>query len=215
MKGRLNKGETVLDLLAGEFSEAKIALNFSTPLELLVATILSAQCTDDRVNRVTPDLFKRYRSARDYAEADQAELEAVIKPTGFYRNKAKSIINCCRKLLEDFNGEVPDRIDELTTLPGVGRKTANVVLGAAFGKNAIAVDTHVKRVANRLGLTDESDPERIEMDLRRIIPEARWTEATMIFILHGRHTCTARKPKCANCAVRSYCDYFKKELQDE
>ncbi len=195
-----------------EFKDARIALNFSNPLELLIATILSAQCTDKRVNQITPPLFKRFRSAKDYAGADQNELEVLIKPTGFYKNKAKTIIGCCRKIVSDFAGKVPDSVEELTTLPGVGRKTANVVLGSAFDQYAIAVDRHVNRVANRLGLTKESDPDKIEVDLQGIILKKRWTKTTILFIMHGRNICIAKKPRCDVCPLKKYCNYFRNEL---
>lgn len=195
-----------------EFKDARIALNFSNPLELLIATILSAQCTDKRVNQITPPLFKRFRSAKDYAGADQNELEVLIKPTGFYKNKAKTIIGCCRKIVSDFAGKVPDSVEELTTLPGVGRKTANVVLGSAFDQYAIAVDRHVNRVANRLGLTKESDPDKIEVDLQGIILKKRWTKTTILFIMHGRNICIAKKPRCDVCPLKKYCNYFRTEL---
>ncbi|MEE8184982.1 MAG: endonuclease III [Thermodesulfobacteriota bacterium] len=203
------KAGTILDLLEEEFKDARIALNFSNPLELLIATILSAQCTDKRVNQITPPLFKRFRSAKDYAGADQNELEVLIKPTGFYKNKAKTIIGCCRKIVSDFAGKVPDSVEELTTLPGVGRKTANVVLGSAFDQHAIAVDRHVNRVANRLGLTKESDPDKIEVDLQGVILKKRWTKTTILFIVHGRNICIARKPRCDVCPLKKYCNYFR------
>lgn len=198
--------------MEGKFKDARIALNFSNPLELLIATILSAQCTDKRVNQITPPLFKRFRSAKDYAGADQNELEVLIKPTGFYKNKAKTIIGCCRKIVSDFAGKVPDSVEELTTLPGVGRKTANVVLGSAFDQYAIAVDRHVNRVANRLGLTKESDPDKIEVDLQGIILKKRWTKTTILFIMHGRNICIAKKPRCDVCPLKKYCNYFRTEL---
>ncbi len=208
------RAAAILDALEEELKGAAIALHFTNPLELLIATILSAQCTDKRVNEVTPPLFKQFRTARDYARADQERLEEMIRPTGFYRNKAKAIIGCCTRIVSDFGGEVPNTVEALTTLPGVGRKTANVVLGSAFGQEAIAVDTHVKRVANRLGLTQESNPDRIEIDLQKIIPKRRWTRTTLTFILHGRETCNARKPKCGSCTVSSLCDYFRYELRE-
>ncbi|MCP3678366.1 MAG: endonuclease III [Deltaproteobacteria bacterium] len=208
------RASAILDALEEDLKGAAIALHFTNPLELLIATILSAQCTDKRVNEVTPPLFKQFRTASDYARADKDRLEEMIRPTGFYRNKAKAIIGCCAMIVSDFGGEVPDTVKALTALPGVGRKTANVVLGSAFGQAAIAVDTHVKRVANRLGLTQESNPDRIETDLQKIIPKGRWTRTTLTFILHGRKTCVARKPKCGSCAVSSLCDYFMDELRE-
>lgn len=203
-----DRARKILKTLKREMPGARIALNFSSPLELLVATILSAQCTDERVNKVTPALFARYRTARDYAEAETEELEGLIRSINFFRNKAKSIKACCNKIVEEFGGRIPESVDELTKLPGVGRKTANIVLGSAFGIPAIGVDTHVKRVAGRLGLTDSTDPERIEEDLSRIIPKELWVDATTLLILHGRRTCKAKKPLCEECAVRDYCDYY-------
>ncbi|MFQ5328658.1 MAG: endonuclease III [Thermodesulfobacteriota bacterium] len=209
LKGRAS---SILDILEEEFRGAAIALHFTNPLELLIATILSAQCTDKRVNKVTPPLFKRFRTAADYAAANQESLEEMIRSTGFYRNKAKAIIGCCARIVSEFGGEVPHTVETLTTLPGVGRKTANVLLGNAFGQEAIAVDTHVKRVANRLGLTREGNPDKIEGDLRQIIPKSRWTSTTRTLILHGRETCNARKPKCDSCAVTTLCDYFRDDF---
>jgi len=202
------KAKKVLDILEKEYPNARIALNFKTHLDLLVATILSAQCTDDRVNKTTPALFKRYKKVRDYAEADIKEVEGFISSINFFRNKAKSIQTCCRKIIDEFGGRVPETLEELITLPGVGRKTANIVLGSAFGKDAIAVDTHVKRVSNRIGLAFSDNPDKIEEELCRIIPQKRWARATNILIFHGRNTCVAKKPKCDICKVRNYCDYY-------
>ncbi len=207
----MKKAEKVIEILEKEISNPRIELNFSTPLELLVATILSAQCKDERVNRVTPELFRRFKEARDYAEADIKEIEEIIRPISFYRNKARMIVNCCKRIVEDFNGKVPDNLEDLVTLPGVGRKTANILLGNAFGKQAIAVDTHVKRVAQRLGLTTSQDPDRIEEDLRRQIPEDRWTRATNLLILHGRYTCKAKAPDCPRCGLRELCEYYHRK----
>ncbi len=198
----------ILNILEEKYPDASIALRFSNPLELLIATILSAQCTDERVNKVTPMLFERYKRAEDYAHADVDELESIIKPTGFYKNKARMIIGCCKRIVERYHGRVPDKLEDLTTLPGVGRKTANIVLGNAYGKQAIAVDTHVKRVSQRLGLASASNPDRIEEELCSRIPEDRWTRATNLLILHGRNTCVARRPFCSRCRVRDYCDYL-------
>jgi len=204
----------ILDILEKRLEGATIALHSTNPLELLIATILSAQCTDKRVNEVTPPLFKRFREAKHYARADPTLLEEMIRPTGFYKNKAKAIIGCCAKIVSDFDGAVPSTLQVLTTLPGVGRKTANVVLGNAFGQNAIAVDTHVKRVAHRLGMTGESKPDKVESDLQNLIPRHRWTQTSLLLILHGRHTCKARKPQCDSCAVRGLCDYFEKAARN-
>ncbi len=194
-------------LLLKTYPDARIALRHRSALQLLVATLLSAQCTDARVNEVTRDLFKRYRSARDYAAADPAELEQAIRPTGFYRNKARTLVNCCRALVADFGGRVPRTVEALTTLPGVGRKTANLVRGVAFGQPAIAVDTHVARVARRLGLSAQTGPDRIEQDLTAQIPAARRTPFTLALILHGRQVCTARQPHCPECTLYEACEW--------
>ncbi len=200
----------ILRLLLEKYPEPRIALNFKNPLELLVATILSAQCTDKRVNEVTRELFRKYRSARDYAEADPALFEQEIRPTGFYRNKARQIMECCRALVEKHGGRVPDSLEALTELPGVGRKTANVVLGSAFGKPAIAVDTHVLRVSNRLGLADSDDPVKVEEELMRQVPRDDWTRFTLAMILHGRETCKARRPRCGGCILYDECGWAEK-----
>jgi len=185
---------------------AHCELDFKNPLQLLIATILSAQCTDKRVNMVTPALFKKYRTAADYAKAEPAELERAIKSTGFFRNKAKSIRAATLTIAEKFNGRVPETMDELRELPGVGRKTANVVLGNAFGKNeGIVVDTHVVRLSQRLGLTKQTDPEKIERDLMKLVPRKHWTDWSHWLIWHGRRRCYARKPDCANCEIFRLC----------
>ncbi|MBI4400330.1 MAG: endonuclease III [Nitrospirae bacterium] len=195
----------ILNALERAVPSAQVELDHNTPLELLVATILSAQCTDQRVNQVTPALFRRYRRAADYAKADLAELEALIRPTGFFKNKARNIVACGRALAERFGGEVPDTMDALVTLPGVGRKTANVILGNCFGKPAVVVDTHVKRVSQRLGLAAGEDPDRIEQALQRLFPSDRWTSGSQRLLLHGRYVCLARKPKCEQCPVYTEC----------
>jgi endonuclease-3 len=188
------------------YPDAHTELNFKNPLELLIATILSAQCTDKRVNMVTPFLFKKYRSAKDYAAAPQAELENAIKSTGFFRNKTKSIRGATSTIANKFGGKVPDSMEKLRELPGVGRKTANVVLGNAFGINeGIVVDTHVIRLSERLGLTKHKDPEKIERDLMKLVPKEHWTVWSHWLIWHGRRRCYARKPDCANCEVFRLC----------
>ncbi len=209
------KTKKILDLLEKEDPGAgtKIALRFKNPLQLLIATILSAQCTDERVNKVTPALFKKYKTAVNYAASRPAELEELIKSINFFRNKAKSIRACAEMLVEDFNGKVPRSIEECVKLPGVGRKTASVVLASGYGIPAIAVDTHVKRVSGRLGLTNNTDPNKIEEDLKEIIPEARLIKATSLLILHGRRVCKARKPLCGECVVRTLCNYFKETVR--
>lgn len=191
--------------LAHSMPSIRVELNHRNPWELLVATILSAQCTDQRVNQVTPALFARYRHPIDYANALVPELEQLIRPTGFFKSKARHLVGCGRAIAERFGGVVPETMAALTSLPGVGRKTANVVLGNAFGKPAIIVDTHVKRVANRLGLTSSSDPEVIEQDLQKRLPQTEWTRSSQRLLLHGRYVCLARKPKCATCAIYDDC----------
>ena len=200
----------IIRTLSKEIPDFTIALKFSNPLELLIATILSAQCTDVKVNQVTVDLFKEYYSARDYAESNLTKLEEEIRPTGFYRNKAKSIQKCCQELVKRFEGEVPKTLEDLVTLPGVGRKTANVILGNAFGIPGIAVDTHVHRVSRRIGLTKNDDPVKIEFDLMEIVPREEWTHFSNLLIWHGRKTCVARKPLCGICPIRKECDYGSK-----
>ncbi len=196
-------------ILAGlqrAYPNAHCELNFATPLQLLVATILSAQCTDKRVNLVTAELFQKYRSAADVANADPTGFELEIKSTGFYRNKAKNVRSCCRALVEQHGGEVPRTMAELTQLGGVGRKTANVVLGNAFGLNeGIVVDTHVTRLANRLGLTKQTDAEKIELELMQLVPREQWTLFSHWLIWHGRRRCDARKPDCAGCEIATLC----------
>jgi endonuclease-3 len=203
----------IIKALSNEIPDSKIALKFSNPFELLIATILSAQCTDVKVNQVTVDLFRKYRSAKEYAEANLAELEEDIRPTGFYRNKAKSIQKCCQQLLARFGGKVPKNLEEMVTLPGVGRKTANVILGNAFGIPGIVVDTHVQRVSQRIGLTKNTDPVKIEFDLMEIVPEEEWTHFSNLLVWHGRRTCMARKPLCDQCPIRKWSDYGSKLLK--
>ncbi|MBN1973696.1 MAG: endonuclease III [Sedimentisphaerales bacterium] len=192
-------------ILEKSYPNARIALNFKNPLELLIATILSAQCTDARVNIVTKDLFKKYKSAQDWANTDIEQIESDIKSTGFYHNKAKNIKNACIKIIEQFNGEVPNSMEKLLTLPGVGRKTANCVLGDAFGIPGITCDTHVIRLSRRLGLSDNNDPVKLEFDLAEIIEMKNWTIFSHLIISHGRNTCIARKPKCPECPIALYC----------
>lgn len=203
---RADRVSIILPILKKTYPKAKCSLNHSSPLELLVATILSAQCTDDRVNIVTETLFKKYRSAKDYADVSQEQLEKDVQTTGFFRNKAKSIRGMAASLLELHDGEVPKTMDELTALAGVGRKTANVVLGNAFGMNVgVTVDTHVTRLSNRLGLTKNQDAVKIEQDLIPIIPQEDWTIWSHFLIYHGRAICQARKPKCSECQLKEHC----------
>jgi endonuclease-3 len=196
----------VVRLLAKHYPEAACALNFRTPLELLVATVLSAQCTDQRVNLVTKDLFRKYRSAADYAKAPIEDLKKDIQSTGFFNNKAKSIQGCCRALVENYRGQVPKELEKLVELPGIGRKTANVVLGTAYGiASGVVVDTHVSRLSQRLGLTKQKHPEKIEKDLMAQIPPDEWVAFGHRMIHHGRRICTARKPKCDVCPLGEVC----------
>ncbi|MEM3054184.1 MAG: endonuclease III [Candidatus Bathyarchaeia archaeon] len=197
---------TIIKLLEKAHPDAKIALHYKNPLELLVATILSAQCTDERVNEVTKNLFKKYKTAEDYAEADLKELEKEIRSTGFYRNKAKNIKRCCQILVEKFNSQVPKTMAEMLELPGVARKTANIVLSNAYGViEGIAVDTHVRRVAKRLGLTANEDPNKIEADLMKIVPKIYWMRITDLLIFHGRRVCKAKHPACGVCVLNKIC----------
>jgi len=205
-----NRVKEIIKILSKEIPDSRIALRSSNPLELLIATILSAQCTDIKVNQVTVDLFKKYRSAKDYAESNLAKLEEEIRPTGFYRNKAKSLQKCGQELVKRFNGEVPKTLEELVTLPGVGRKTANVILGNAFGIPGIVVDTHVHRVSQRIGLTKNDDPVKIEFDLMEIAPKEEWTHFSNLLVWHGRRTCAAKKPLCGTCPIRNLCNYGSK-----
>lgn len=197
--------ERMKELLDAAYPEVKCSLNYTTPLEMLIATQLSAQCTDARVNIVTETLFKKYRSVEDFADADYEELCEDIKSAGFYRNKAKNIILCCQRLIDVYNGEVPDTMEDLTSLAGTGRKTANLVLGDIFGKPAVVVDTHCKRIAKRIGLTTNDDPTKVEMDLIKIVPPDYQLRMCHQFVAHGRAVCIARKPKCAVCPITEVC----------
>ena len=195
----------ILPVLKKMYPDAKTALNFANPLQLLIATILSAQCTDVRVNMVTKELFRKYKSAKDWAKADIKEIESDIKSTGFYHNKAVSIKGACTTIIERFEGKVPDTMEGLLELAGVGRKTANVVLGNAFGRPAIACDTHVIRLSRRLGLSENSDPVKLEFDLAEIVPKSSWIIFSHLLIMHGRNICKARRPDCGNCPIANYC----------
>lgn len=199
------RARRIVGALARLYPDAHCALDHENPLQLLIATILSAQCTDVRVNQVTPALFARYPRAEAFADADPGELETAIQSTGFFRNKARNIMACCRQLIERHAGQVPGTMEDLVQLPGVGRKTANVLLGNAFGTPGITVDTHVGRLSRRLGLTTETDPEKVERDLMALIAEKEWTLFSHRLIYHGRQVCHARKPNCAGCALASLC----------
>lgn len=196
----------VIRLLREHYPQSRTALEFRSPFELLVATILAAQCTDESVNRITPVLFRKYPGAAELAAAEPSELEDIIRPTGFFRNKAKSIMGAARKILDDFGGKVPETMEELTRLPGVARKTANIVLAAAFGKaEGIAVDTHVRRLAGRLGFSQHDDPEKIERDLMELVPREDWLDFNFMLVDHGRAVCQARKPDCRGCFLNRLC----------
>ena len=200
------RASKVLELLEKNYPSAEIALDYATPLQLLVATILSAQATDKQINMITPKLFKKYKTAGDYANADLEELEEYIKSSGFYHNKAKNIKNCCKMIVEKFHSKVPKTMNELIELPGVGRKTANIILANAFGiVEGVAVDTHVGRLAQRLGLSEKKDPNKIEADLMKIIPKDQWMRITDLLIFHGRRVCSAKKPNCAGCVLNRIC----------
>jgi endonuclease-3 len=201
-----DRAPEIIERLTKAYPDAHVALDFTNPLECLVATILSAQCTDERVNMVTATLFKKYAKAEDYLKVPEAELAADIKPTGFFNQKTKSIRGACARIVEVYGGAVPSTMEDLITLPGVARKTANIVLGNAYGiVEGIAVDTHVRRVGERLGFTTQRDPNKIEQDLMRLIPRKRWFDFTYVIIDHGRATCVARTPRCAECPVNDLC----------
>lgn len=203
----------VLQELERLYPDAHCALHHENALQLLVATILSAQCTDERVNKVTPALFARYRTARDYAESDPQELEQLIASTGFFRNKAKNIRECCRQLVEHHDGDVPADQEALVQLPGVGRKTANVVLGDCFGIPGITVDTHVGRLSRRMGFTELEDPVKVEFELMELIPKEEWTRFSHRMIFHGRQVCDARRPNCEGCTLRKICPQIGVETE--
>ena len=209
-----DKTAKILKGLSQAYPQAHTALHYQNPLEILIATILSAQCTDKRVNEVTKALFKKYKTAEDYARVPLPELEEDIRPTGFFHNKAKNIQQCCRELINKYQGKVPRTMEELIALPGIGRKTANVVLGNAFGIPGIVVDTHVGRIAQRLGLTREKDPVKIEFALMPLIPKKYWIVFSHQLIDHGRSLCTARAPQCPSCFLRPFCDFGNLEDQN-
>jgi endonuclease III len=205
LKKRKDRARIVYDTLDPLYTRAKTALHYENAFQLLVATILSAQCTDKQVNQVTPALFRKYKGPEDFLRVPEEELQEEIRPTGFFRNKAKSIRSCSRALLDLFGGEVPDTMEALIQLPGVGRKTANCVLGAAFGVPGVVVDTHVKRLALRLGLTENENPDKIEKEIEPLLPRERWRRFSDLLIYHGRAVCKARKPDHGGCAVRAWC----------
>lgn len=210
MKPAKERIKDIIKLLRKKHPYSQTALKHDSPFHLLVATILAAQCTDERVNRITPALFKRYKTIADFAKAKQSELEQEIRSTGFYKNKAKNIIAASKKIIEEFDGRVPDSMGELITLPGVARKTANIVLSSSFKKaEGIAVDTHVRRLSERLGLSREKDPNKIEKDLMEIVPKEDWLDFNYLLVDHGRATCMARKPLCPDCVLKHLCPSAK------
>jgi endonuclease-3 len=198
----------IIGKLEAMHGKPRVELDYSNPLELTVATILSAQCTDERVNRVTARLFKKYRRVEDYLDAPLPELEEEIRETGFYHNKARSLKTVVGEIKERFAGKIPDDIDALATVKGIGRKSANMIVGLAYGRPALIVDTHVTRVSGRLGLTENKDPERIEKDLAGLVPKKDWTAFSLLMILHGRYVCKAKKPECPRCALKEDCEYW-------
>lgn len=206
----------IIKILRREYPEARTALNFRTPFELLVATILAAQCTDERVNKVTSGLFQKYPTVEHFARVGQEELENEIRSTGFFRNKARSIIALSKKLVEEYKGQVPDSMEELIKLPGVARKTANIVLSSAFRKaEGLAVDTHVRRLAGRLGMSSRTEPEKIEQDLMGLVPHSDWLDFNFLLVDHGRKICQARKPLCLECVLKNLCPSFEKLSQEK
>ena len=208
-----NEVKDFISCLKKAYPDATCSLDFETPFQLVVAVMLSAQCTDERVNKTTPELFNRCKTIEDFANIDVKELETIIHPCGFYKNKAKNIKLCARQVLENFNGEVPHTMKELTSLAGVGRKSANVILLEVFGiAEGIAVDTHAKRISNLIGLSNEKEPEKIEQDLIKIFPKEYLKDINHLFVWHGRNTCIARKPKCDDCIINGYCRHYKKNL---
>jgi endonuclease-3 len=210
-QGRSERAEEIFTILSVQYPEARPHLNYRNAFELLSATILAAQCTDEMVNKVTPELFRRYPDAVSLAAAEPAVLEQLIKSTGFYRNKTKSLLNMARAVEERFAGHLPESLEDLVQLPGVGRKTANVVAGNCFGAPAIIVDTHFKRVVGRLELSDETNPDKIEHSVAELLPEGKHTRFSLVVNEHGRRVCTARKPRCADCAINKLCPYPDKE----
>ena len=209
-----NNIKEFVQILTDTYPDATCSLDFETPFQMVVAVMLSAQCTDERVNKTTPQLFERCKTIQDFANIDITELESIIHPCGFYKNKAKNIKLCATQVLENFNGEVPQTMNELLSLAGVGRKSANVILLEAFGiANGIAVDTHAKRISNRIGLSYENEPEKIERDLLKIFPQDSLKDINHLFVWHGRNTCDSRKPRCEQCTVKNFCEYYKKNCK--
>ncbi|HUT65530.1 MAG TPA: endonuclease III [Spirochaetota bacterium] len=212
MEEKKRRASEILALLKERYPDARVMLDFKNPFELLIATILAAQCTDERVNGVTPELFSHFPDPESMSQAAAEEIESIIRPTGFFNAKTKSLLGASKTLVERFAGTVPETMEELVMLPGVGRKTANVLRGNCFGKPAIIVDTHAKRVSTRLGLTDKKNPDKIELDLKEIIPEKDHTLYSSVVTFHGRYTCAARKPRCGECVVETLCPFEEKNL---
>ena len=201
----------IIEILKQYYPDATCSLDFTNPFEMMISVMLSAQCTDERVNKTTPELFKQFGTPEKLASADLKEVENIIHPCGFYKNKSKNIIACSKKLLTDFNGIVPNNMEDLQTLPGVGRKSANVIMLEAFkNPQGIAVDTHAKRISNKIGFSKQSEPEKIEKDLLKQIPKEYYYDVNHLFVWHGRHICSARNPKCENCPVKQYCNDYNK-----
>lgn len=211
-----NDAIKLVEILKKTYPDATCSLDFKTPFQMVVAVMLSAQCTDERVNKTTPALFERCKTIQDFADIDIKELEEIIHPCGFYKNKAKNIKLCAKQVLENFNGTVPDNMEDLQSLAGVGRKSANVVMLEAFNKpQGIAVDTHAKRISNLIGLSNKSNPVKIEQDLLKIFPKEYLKDINHLFVWHGRNTCIARKPKCDSCSVKEFCKYYKKNTKSK
>lgn len=204
------RASAIIDIFGRLYPGAGCSLDYSDPLQLMISTQLAAQCTDARVNMVTPALFSKYRNVYDFAAADPMELERDIRSTGFYHNKARNIISACKMVISDFGGEVPSNMQDLLKLPGVGRKTANLVLGDCFGIPGVVIDTHAKRLSNRIGLTENEDPEKIEHDLMKVLPRENWSRFCHQLVYHGRAVCNARKPACESCDISQYCKYGQK-----
>ena len=203
-----------VNILKATYPDATCSLDFETPFQLVVAVMLSAQCTDERVNKTTPILFEKCKTIEDFVNIDINDLEKIVHPCGFYKNKAKNIKKCAEQVLEDFNGNVPENMDDLLKLAGIGRKSANVIMLEAFGiANGIAVDTHAKRISNRIGFSSENDPEKIEKDLLKIFPYSTLKDINHLFVWHGRNTCDSRKPRCEQCTVKNFCEYYKKNCK--
>lgn len=211
-----NDAIKLVEILKKTYPDATCSLDFKTPFQIVIAVMLSAQCTDERVNKTTPALFERCKTIQDFADIDIKELEEIIHPCGFYKNKAQNIKLCAKQVLENFNSTVPDNMEDLQSLAGVGRKSANVVMLEAFNKpQGIAVDTHAKRISNLMGLSNESNPVKIEQDLLKIFPKEYLKDINHLFVWHGRNTCIARKPKCDSCSVKEFCKYYKKNTKSK